>query len=180
MLNLARTLHTIIEFEFSIQCEFLKWSFSDPIALGKQILSFVLQPGWKIHLSLQLNLQSEIIFEGLFFWPALLLLLPFPVCFQGSLLVWVHHAVLSSLGGGSDASLGDGLCPSPRLHSCILHPLLPQTLRGTKSLKGKVPGWQAVGSGEFKSELCNFMTLWLQWVSSKADPATLLFCPWVK
>ena len=31
MLNLARTLHTIIEFEFSIHCEFLK----EPDCLGK-------------------------------------------------------------------------------------------------------------------------------------------------
>lgn len=67
-------------------------------------------------------------FEGLFFWPAPLLLLPFPVCFQGSLLAWADHAILSSslkewCGPGGWA-LSTPLPPSPpRLHSWILQQL---------------------------------------------------------
>lgn len=70
-------------------------------------------------------------FEGLFFWPAPLLLLPFPVCFQGSLLAWADHTNLSSSlkewcgpGGWALSTHPYPPPPSPpRLHNWILQQL---------------------------------------------------------
>lgn len=131
MLNLARTLHTVIRVWVFYPVWIFKMKLFRPDCLGKADF-IICSPAWLENPSVfAIEFAKWNHFEGLFFWPALLFLLPFPVCFQGSLLVWADHAILSSsLGWWNDAAPGDELCPHLRPHSWIPQQLLHQTLRG--------------------------------------------------